>query len=149
MLKKLKYGLIMVLTIICVSHWVPINHVDKELKPYYDDYMFLANSFCTPEQYWYPSKVRIYLTDLQGQTIGTCAYRYPSAFDIMIDRTFFKAVDDVKRFQLLAHEMRHCLFVVDHNPDPNNYMAEYFPSIPKFILYRQVIDDLKKSCGGK
>lgn len=146
MLRAIKYFLLTTLMVLSVAQITPSVHIDKELQPYVDNYMFFVDNFCKPEQYWRPSKYKIYLTDLQGSTIGTCAYNYPSTYDIMIDKTFFNAVSSLEKFQLVAHEMRHCLFLVDHKEDPHNYMAPYFPNLTKDELYEQIAQDLEQSC---
>lgn len=40
MLTKLKYFLLSSLLIIYTSHFVPVNYVDKDLKPYYNMYEY-------------------------------------------------------------------------------------------------------------
>lgn len=146
MLKVIKYFLLTFLLVLSVAKFAPVNHTDKELQTYVDNYMFFVDNFCTKDQYWYPSRARIYLTKLEGETIGTCAYMYPRTFDIMIDETFFNAAEPLQRFQLIAHEMRHCLFLVDHKQDPHNYMAPYFVKLTKDELYKQIAQDLEESC---
>lgn len=108
--------------------------------------MNIVNQFCKPSQYWYPKRVRIYITDLKDPTIGLCSFSYPSAFDITIDRSEFSKFSVPERFQLVAHEMRHCLFRVGHSDDPNNYMAPEFIHIDKDVLAEQVVEDIANSC---
>ena len=149
MLTKLKYFLLSLLVVISVSELIPSKHIDKEIQPYYDLYMKIVNTYCTPKQYWFPRKVKVQfgnLLDKDSEVIGVCAYAYPRRFVITLDKQFFEFVPEVQKFQVLAHEMRHCLFLADHSQDPGNYMAPYFPILPAEVLIKQVTEDIKNSC---
>lgn len=149
-LTKLKYFFVSLLTMFLVASFVPVNYVQDGLKPYYDDIMFLVKAECKSDQYWYPNKVAIYFDNLEGVTVGSCEIRYPYEFRIKIDRKFFNSTDNDTRLQLMAHELRHCLFQQhEHSTDPRNYMYYDMNTISKWDLYQQIIQDLEKSCKQK
>lgn len=134
----------------------PVNYVDKELKPYYDQYMTFVNGYCDKDDYFYPNKVSIKIADIRQQdpdsilqTIGYCESDSTSlmkSFNIVIDRSSFNNMTKLERFQLVAHEMRHCLFLADHSLDPSNYMYPEMQSISEYQLYSQIVDDISRSC---
>lgn len=130
----------------------PERNIDKELKPAHDRYMFFVENICKKGQYFYPLKVNVIYGDLQEdkkkhlRTVGECYYDPPIRFKIVIDREYYKDAPQLEQFQLMAHEMRHCLFGVDHSQDPNNYMYYKMPDITLDELERQIIADLETSC---
>jgi hypothetical protein len=128
-----------------ISHFVKYHHVDKPLQPYVNEYMNLVTQSCTPKQYWVPKKTSIYLSNLSQDVIGECDIA-PDMWQIKIDKTFFTYTKDEERFQVIAHELRHCLFLVGHVSDPNNYMAPMFPNLTMRELLEQINADLKASC---
>jgi|SRR5271165_1251728 len=125
-----------------------MHYVNKKLAPYFDNYTTLVNEVCQPNQYFYPSRTMITFANLPETVIGKCSYT-PTRFVVYIDRSFFKDANEEQRNQLMAHELRHCLFQVGHSSDDNNYMAPVFPELTTSELYNQIYDDLYQSCGQK
>lgn len=114
--------------IVLIAFFVLINvvtptskEIDKSINVHYTHYMRLVDEFCTKDQYFNPISYNITLKSLERPYIGFCHY-IGSYYEITLSRSYWMTSSDDDRFQLLAHELTHCLFEAEHTDDPNNFM---------------------------
>lgn len=145
LLKKISYAL---LSGYLFYSFTPVNHVDKALKPIVNDLYKEVYTYCKPGQYHNPIKRSFIITHLKYPEIGEC-YVNPSFFIIKVDPDFWHTASNDDKFQLLAHEMAHCLLHKDHVDNPNNYMYYELRKLKKKVVREQFIVDLEEHCGKK
>lgn len=142
MLKKFNY----VLLCLCIYLFTPINYCSEELKPYRNELMSIVNEHCTIKQYNNPIHKYIYFKKLPGEEIGLCGVKR-GGWKISIDPDFWRTANEDQKFELLAHELSHCILLKDHVDNQGNYMYYRLDPIPKEIVKQQFIENLRSKCG--
>lgn len=145
-LKKLNLFLASLLAVVTMVHYAPIQYISRDLRPYYNQYMFFTENVCKEDQYWKPYRMVVLLGKLQTPVVGQCSYRYPFEFIVTIDEKYFNGATEVERLEVMAHELRHCFFRAEHSDYPFNYMYSELPDLSKSELEAQIFKDLQTSC---
>lgn len=143
MLKMLKY----VLCILCIFYFFgPISFDNKTLEVYKVEVLKIIQDHCYPSQYYNPRKQFVYFKHLTDGVVGQCALN-PWYYKIEIDPTYWKHMSEDERFQVMAHEMTHCLLLLDHVDNRYNYMYYMMVDLPKKTVIDQLLVNLKYRCG--
>ena len=124
----------------------PVYYTEKELKSIQDEYMSIVNLYCNKNQYFHSNKIILKFSNLQEEHVGLCT-TFISGYKIEIDKQFWEKSNKDTQFQLLVHEMRHCMFKADHSENENNYMYKTLNDLTKREVINQAIIDLRVSCG--
>jgi hypothetical protein len=137
----------LILVIVVFVMYVPYRniHIDPELQPYVSKFMDKVNSHCREDQYFYPNH-QVIFGDLSNNTIGICM-PFPFKFTIIIDKEYWVKMKDEDKYQLVSHELCHCLFNEKHSEDENHYMYYKHNDITLENIDKQIDEYLEKKCG--
>lgn len=124
-----------------------INYIDPEIKPYHDNLWQMVEELCPKKaNHWIPPRRNISIEKINdGNVVGLCQ-NLTFAFSITVDKTYFKYSSDTMRYEVMAHEMGHCYFGLDHVDQKNNYMAPVIQALDLVELLRQWKETIKKEC---
>jgi len=139
-LKKILFSLVVLFS---------VHSIAGELKDIYIEVLDIIKLYCKPGQYFNPPNKSLYMTDLDLPTIGQCITDKYDFFNIYIDRTFWKMSSKDIRFELVAHEMTHCLFFRNHVDNSSNFMYYAIRDLTKDQTIQQLIENLNTDCGDK
>ena len=142
MLKKVKY----VLLFLCLYSLTPINYCSKDLKPYRNELLALTKQYCKPGQYYNPAHKFLHFRKMKDHIIGYCSPTLVG-YSITIDPTYWNRTSEDDRFQLIAHEISHCILGKDHVEDMHNYMYYSIYPLTKEVVTKQFIENLRSTCG--
>lgn len=142
MLKNLKY----VLLFFCIYVFTPISYCDKTLNPYVQEVLEITNQHCNKKQYYNPAHTYVYFKKMSGHMIGYCSPKI-NGYGITVDPLYWKYANEDDRFQLIAHEMTHCILGKDHVDNKHNYMYYSVYPLTKQIIIQQFIENLRSVCG--
>lgn len=151
MARYLVYGLEAILILFSVAVASPYVSVDSKLKPYHDEYMRMVKEVCRPGEYNKPIKRVVGFGDTAAvdkdspDAIGWCLSTN-LGYKIMIDRKFWLSLDTDEKFQLMAHEMSHCVLGLEHRLHGYDYMAPAFFKLEPRIMRDQVRLDIEARC---
>jgi hypothetical protein len=124
----------------------PVSFDNKVLEPYKLEVMTMIQQHCYPSQYYNPKKQFLYFKQLTDGAIGQCVLN-PFYYKIEIDPDYWRHLSEDERYQLLAHELTHCVLLIDHIDNKNDYMYYYMVDIPKDIVKKQLLENIKLRCG--
>lgn len=139
------FYLFLIPTFIINSFQISYKEVDQALQPYTNEYFKLLNVNCSNKQYNTTNHYKIYTNKLNHAWIGLCT-RKLSGFNIQVDSAWWKQANDPDRYQLIFHEMAHCLISKDHVENRDNYMNPSFVPIWYNDLFDQATKDIKDHC---
>lgn len=117
-----------------------------ELKEYYMEVYNTIKLYCKPGQYFNPKSKTLYKSDLESPIIGICSTDAEDYFKIYVDRNYWDHASEDYRYELMAHEMTHCLFFENHVEDSKHYMYYQIRDLTKEQTKQQLIEFLKKKC---
>lgn len=127
------------------SFFIKGHKIDGELKPYYTEVIDIVKDVCPATINSIPHQISVVKESLGSDIIGRCSY-YFVGFRIQVDESFFKYASDDARFQLMAHELTHCLIQIKHLDDWDHYMYPHFFTVPRIKLERQIRELFKETC---
>lgn len=119
--------------------------VDEAFKPYVKVIKRDIKTFCSKDEFQHKN-FRILFSTLPGHEVGLCV-RNHSGFRIFIDPLSWETMGVASRYEVLAHEMSHCMLHLDHTADKQSYMNPYLRksfSINETRL--QMISEIGKVC---
>lgn len=120
--------------------------VDTNLKPYVQSYYKLLDQFCPNKNFEHSKYYTIEFGNGGDKWIGVCYWKI-NGYHIKIDKDFWdNEATDSDRYQLMYHEMAHCLIDKDHVDDKHNYMNPGYNHIFYEDMLKQVIEDIKQRC---
>lgn len=128
------------LMILGICNLSSFHYVNPSLIPYTNETQNIIETYCTGKIYKYVSSV-IDFNNLEDDEIGVCNFG-KNVYTIEIDKRFWGVATENEKFQLVTHEMTHCLLHVLHLDKKDNYMYPIFTDIPK----EKVISQLKEIC---
>lgn len=138
-------------TVLCISYlsymFVPIHTVNPDLKPYVDEVVTITRMACKDNQYNHPQHSFVLFKKQRGQVIGICKST-PLNFTVEIDPKYWNRSSGDDKWQLMYHELAHCLLEKEHVNDQHNYMYPSVVKLTKDEVVHQYIQDLKEHCGG-
>lgn len=151
MKKLLLRVLLGLLVLVGLYDFFPIHYVSKPLTPEYNEIFSIVKANCSEEQYRHPNQVIVRLVNLneeQTGEIGWCGST-PFSYKIVFDEKFWNKADDTLKYELMAHEMTHCLFGRGHSEDSYNYMFYGLNThnlLSKEETTEQFMDVIKEEC---
>lgn len=125
----------------------PVSFDNKTLEPYKIEVLNIVKQQCKEGEYNNPEKQLLYFKELSTDTIAECSSNYNVYYKIEVNPNYWNKYNEADKFQIIAHEMFHCLFGMDHSPDKHNFMYYSMTSIPKDITIMQMVEYLKHECG--
>lgn len=145
LVRTLLYG-----SIICFTCWFfnPLSTqiVDEPLKPYFNEFVSISNEMCPGKVDEHPN-YEVTLEPLNDDDIaGICSTLY-FKFTVKINSKYWNKYDEDDKFQLVAHELSHCFYNIQHTDNPNNYMYFTLNKLIKPITLNQLKADFRKHCG--
>jgi len=124
----------------------PVQVTHNDLQPYYTEFVNIITNECPSIKYTNKGKRNIGFANIGGKTLGYCMMT-GFGYTIMIDSTYWSRANDTDKYEVIMHELTHCLLREPHNYDPDNYM---FPSkekcIPKEVILEQIKEYARKHC---
>lgn len=127
--------------------FAPIQYITAPLAPYIKEVKSIIINNCKPGRYENPDHQLIYFRVLGETTIGACGYSdLMHGFTIEIDPVYWLISDEADRFQLIAHEMTHCMLLLPHSEDKHSYMYPFVNPLSKQEVIRQMKEILNRQC---
>lgn len=125
--------------IIVVDKYHAKFEVEQSLAPYYEE--FTAKVPC----YKPARQIEIVYGQLEEPTIGLCE-TYPFGWKITVDGVYWNRASDLDKYELMTHELTHCVLNKMHTNDPNDYMYPEKTFIMNLDMERQLQDNIKEYC---
>lgn len=116
------------------------------LTEMYDDIMNTVKLYCRPDQYFNPSKKTLIQVSFKKPVIGLCETDAHTFWTISIDMNYWNSNTIDMRYELMVHEMTHCIFLRNHVDNNKNYMYPVIRDLPKEETKKQFIENLKEDC---
>lgn len=143
MLKRFSYA---ILSLYLCANFIPLYYVNKTLKSYHKEILDIVKQYCKPNQYFNPHRQLIYFETLKDDAVGVCMMNNFS-YIIKIDPKNWAISNEDERFEIITHEMAHCLLKKQHVDNSKNYMYYSIAQLNKEIVKEQFITDLEAYCG--
>jgi len=144
--KRLAFLLALLASFLLYLH-VPLKQINKDLDPYYQEFMGLYNKHCPNREL--PTKLEIRYQGLSGLVIGLCSRRYKSSV-VSIDPLYWVTSSTLEQKQLMFHELTHCILYLGHvDLETRHYMAPQMEDITEEELVKQTEDIMKQVCGNQ
>jgi hypothetical protein len=121
----------------------------SDMKDTYMEVLGIIKLYCKIGQYFNPPKKQLIRANLEMPVIGMCETDKEDYFKIYIDSGFWLQSSKDIQFQLMAHEMSHCLFFRNHVDNPKNFMYYAIRNQTKDKTKEQLIANLNEDCGKK
>lgn len=143
MLKQLKYAI----CLLAIFYFFgPVSFDNKTLEPYKIEVMDIIHKHCDNSQYYNPRKQFLYFKHLTGGAVGECSIN-PWYYKVQIDPYYWKHFTEDEKFQVIFHEYTHCALLLNHVDNKNNYMYYMMVDLPKEVLIKQFLENVKLRCG--
>lgn len=120
-----------------------------DIKETYMEVLNTIKLYCRPDQYFNPTQKTLSKAFLESPIIGLCETDKHSYYNISIDVPFWTQATKDIQYELMAHEMSHCLFFRNHVDNKNNFMYSVIRNLTKEETLQQLIDNLNEDCGAK
>lgn len=120
---------------------------DMGIKETYMEILGIVKLYCKPDQYFYPDSIKLIRKSMEYPVIGACETDNHTFFNIYIDTKFWKGASKDTQFNLMTHEMSHCLFFRNHVDNPLNFL--YYAinrDLTKEEVTQQLIANLNEDC---
>jgi hypothetical protein len=92
--------------------------IDSLLSPYVNDYIRLSNGLIKPEDV---QNIPINFENLKGGAVGICYTFVTGKKEVVIDPDYFEDAPEIKKRQLINHELSHCVCGREHDSVDGNY----------------------------
>lgn len=123
----------------------PFKQTNVDLVPYVEDYKRLLNNHCS-KPIKIPNQFFVNFGDLPKEWAGVCNGGTLFYGKVTIDRLYWKGLSEDSRYELIFHELSHCILGLDHTDDSNNYMYYSIRLIKKEELFDQVKKSIEDYC---
>lgn len=101
--------------------FTPYTYISSDVRSQYNEIMTIVKARCRKDDYNHPPQISVHLGNLKDPMIGYCEFR-AGGFNVVFDEKSWKSANEDLKFQLMAHELTHCLFGLGHSDDSHNYM---------------------------
>lgn len=135
-LKKILFSLILLFSV----------NSQAELKEYYHEVLNTIKLYCREDQLFNPKAKTLIPSNLDFPVIGVCETDKSSFFKIYIDMMYWRTTSDDYKYELMSHEMMHCLFFMNHVEDDHDFMYYQIRDLKKAETKQQLIKHLKNLC---
>ena len=130
-----------------INFYYPRHSINEKIRPYANEFLSVVQEHCSVYQYHGLDGGVIEFSKLESPKIGIC-YNHITFYNVKIDEAYFNVSTEKTRFQLIAHELSHCMFGIDHIIDYNHYMNPVLnEDLEKDVVKKQVAEILIKRCG--
>lgn len=114
------------------------SNIDDRTLPYVNKFTELTKVFKTNSASRL-SSIRISISDLKGETAGTCHYGFNR---IVIDRGTWVTMSVVGKEELMFHELGHCILNLDHTETGLMKPAGFYQPHIYVANYKKLINEL-------
>lgn len=132
------------IVVIAVLEFISLNaysgYVDGDFKIYLTEIKRDIRNNCARDEYSHKHFQFIY-KDLEKRTVGLCL-RTRSHFTVFVNPHTWPLLTFDEKYQVLAHEVTHCMLRLPHVDDPNNYM---YPIQREFLSKGEVRSQFLKN----
>lgn len=130
---------------------IPEERIDYRVKPHYDAIKGIILSEC-PDMYL-PNRIIIEVTDTVypkaldplDTTIGTCVFM-GGQFKILLKKSYYVNSLEEEQYNLVAHELGHCILGQLHNDIPSHFMYPTVGYLNKDLVNEQLREVSRKRC---
>lgn len=142
--KRLAFLLAIFASFLLYLH-VPLKSINKDLNPYYQEFMELYDKHCPDRPL--PAKLIVRYQGLPGMIIGLCSRMYEGSV-VSIDPLYWVTSNTLEQKQLMFHELTHCVLYLSHleNLETNHYMAPHMEEITNEELIGQTVNLMQQVC---
>lgn len=140
MLKKILFSLIVLSGLTAKADM-------SSIKASYLEILGIIKLYCKPGQYFDPKEKKLIRANLDAPVIGLCETDQETFYNIYIDSGYWMQTSKDIQFELMAHEMSHCLFFRNHVDNDKNFMYYIIRDLTKEQTTQQLIDNLNQDCG--
>lgn len=130
----------------------PKEKIDPELRHFYDEFNKLVKDNCNKRGIISnPSRIKIEFIDYINErkdsnvVIGQCQLGL-FKYRVIIHRKWYASSTLLERYNLLYHELSHCILKLQHIDDYNNFMYPEMVILPYDKLKQQVVNEIKAIC---
>ena len=128
--------------------FIPLSISNPILKPYKKEVMDIIKTHCKMGEFNNPPKQFLYFRKLKDGLIGQCGRsRLGFFYTIEIDPGQWNTLSEEEKFETITHEISHCVLMEEHVDNPTNYMYYRLVSLPKELVIKQLLDNIKLRCG--
>jgi len=121
------------------------NHIDPELKPYYEEYVSDRNVICKESNKFANITIKI-VDDLPKFKIGECR-PFASSYIIKINKEYWKMASEPDKYQVMMHELTHCdMKLYRHVNSDFHYMAPYHIAQSRMLTRWQMLHLMNFLC---
>lgn len=121
----------------------PVYFVDTELSPYKDRYDSIIDNHCKVP---YIHKFSLSFVSDMDSVVGLCQRNIiETSVNVEISRKYWDEASEKERFAVVAHELTHCYFGVDHVQEQWHYMYKEVTDV--VAIEDQIINTVRKYCG--
>lgn len=143
MLRRINY----VVYFLLFLNLIPYFELSSEVTPLFDEFKVKMEERCDSKYISPAWRISVKIVDtipLQDENvIGVCLNK-AVGFDILLLKSYWDRSSEVRRKQLVWHELLHCYLDVGHVP--NTIMAEYDINWPEEEVEAQLIYFIDKAC---
>ena len=119
---------------------------DPDLLRVFNKNLEIITNYCDKTSYYLPKVFSIKFDKIrESEVVAYCSIK-PNGFKLVFEESFWNSLDNVAKTQLMFHEMAHCMFKEEHNPDPSHFMYASMNSIDPLTLSIQLHDYLSRRC---
>jgi hypothetical protein len=135
-LKKILFSLILLFSF----------NAEAKYIEYYTQILNTVKLYCRPDQYFNPKSKTLIGSILELPVIGMCETDRESFFKIYFDIAYWNDASEDYRYELMAHEIMHCFFFMDHVENNKDFMYYQIRDLTKEQTKQQLIDHLQVLC---
>lgn len=143
MFSKIVFAIVIILDLFILLP-LPFNYINSDIKSQYNEYMSTTNAICPTNKYNNDNHF-IVVTKLPDRYLGVCLATF-NKFIILINKQELEMMLDSDKFQLISHELYHCLFNGEHSNEYNNYMYPEMNLINPSLVKVQILNDIINKC---
>lgn len=127
----------------------PLKYINPELKPYYNNFMATAKQYCPEKDLNIPVKMDIDISDkVDAGILGYCVQYKHMFYYISINKSFWDQSPISDRYQVMMHELTHCVMGEGHSEDPDSYMYYSINYLTTEETEQQLTDFFNEKCNG-
>lgn len=127
-----------------------VPHVDNELASYNDKIVKQIFSKCAYWETFWPYLRSVKMAektdpDFKDRSVGICRKKSYS-WEIKILRDYWNKSSENRKYELIAHELFHCVLREKHHDTYKHFMAPNIQNIDIKTLEKQIDELLDKRC---
>jgi hypothetical protein len=125
----------------------PLKIINPELQPYYNHFMMTAKAYCDERDLNQPDRIEIdFSSTMDRNILGYCMRYGDLSYFLKIQKQFWDRATDAEKYQLVIHELTHCVMREGHSDDRKHYMYYAMNSLTIEETSKQLNDFLLQKC---